>query len=167
MANVIEKIKLGFQHTRKVYSGSYPLYRMICFFGVVSGVLSFGLNSWPASFVDATRDGATYQNIFGGMQLVGCLLVLVGMYFHKEDEPSLQKVSTALYLERTGCSLLVPVVASYTWGVIQMNMGPPTTWATLTLVAAGLYFVIRFIEIGRVLKTIRQETPKAEELKGE
>ncbi|AKJ71830.1 hypothetical protein TIN4_33 [Tsukamurella phage TIN4] len=166
MAYVIDKLKTAFSHTRKVYSGSYPLYRMICFFGVVSAVLSFAGDAWPASFVEAT-DGAVYQNIFGGMQLVGCLLVLVGMYFHKEDEPSLQKVSTALYLERTGCSLLIPVVASYTWGVIQMNMGPPTTWATLTLVAAGLYFVIRFIEIGRVLKGLRANAPKAEELKGE
>lgn len=170
LATLIQKIRAILDHSRVVVSGSKPLYRGLCVAGVVSGILQFSMRRWPPSFVDAT-DGVGYLYVFGGMQIVGCLAILVGLYMHKDSEPSLHKVSTSLALERAGAALLVPVIASYTWGVIKLNGGPPSAWATLGLVAFGYYLCIRFYEIGESLKTLREPTVVAdndtEELRGE
>ncbi|ATW61133.1 hypothetical protein SEA_HARAMBE_38 [Gordonia phage Harambe] len=143
-------------HTRVVASGSYPLYRLVCLFGIISALLAFAYRQWPPSFAEST-DGNLFAGIvFSGMQLVGCTSIIVGMYLHGEVNPKPTRVQTSLAVERFGTVLLIPVIATYTYGVILNNQGPPTTWATSALFAFGLYLVIRFFEIGRALKEVQR-----------
>ena len=79
-------------HTRIVASGSYPLYRLICIAGVISGVLTFIYGKYPASFVDATDDNYLLNVVFTAMQTIGCLMVVGAIYMHKDKDPRLSRV---------------------------------------------------------------------------
>lgn len=171
---LIQKYRSIASHTRVVVSGSYPLYRYICFAGLISSILTFVYGKWPASFVDATKDSILTNVTFNSMQLLGCGLSLSAFYLHRDREPSRQKVHLSLSMERIGIILMAPVVVVYTYGVIKQNGGPPTTWATLCLLAFGAYLVFRFTEIGKALKEVQKpyeqcvkERGDSEELRSE
>ncbi|QAY16678.1 hypothetical protein SEA_FELIXALEJANDRO_42 [Gordonia phage FelixAlejandro] len=149
-------IRAVFGHTRIVASGSYPLYRLICIAGVISAILTFAYRTWPASFTETTDGNMVAGILFASMQLIGCLSVLTGMYFHADTDPLPSKVQKSLAIERFGTWLLIPVIAVYTYGVIKSNGGPPTTWATLALFSFGVYLVLRSIEIKGALEEVQR-----------
>lgn len=156
----MEKLKLAIirikRRTRRVKSGTYPLYRLIAVSAVVSAILQMSYKSWPASFESATQT-EWMGWIFSTIQLLGGLSIWGALHLHDDEEPALSRVQLSLSLERTGVMLLMSVVCTYTYGVIQQNGGPPKTWATLSLVAFLFYLVYRFIEIGRALRELRSE----------
>lgn len=152
----LDIFKRAIGHTRIAISGSYPLYRLMCLGGIFSSVLSMIYGKYPGSLSATTDHNSAVMNAFNIMQLVGCLCIAAAFYMHKNRDPRPTRVQLSLALERLGIVLLIPVVGAYTYGVIQNNGGPPTTWATWGLAMFCLYLIYRFFEIGAALKEVQR-----------
>lgn len=153
LRNLIHRI-LG--RTRVVESGSYPLYRLIALSATISAIMQMVTQTWPQSFVDAAA--TTWSGwVFSTAQLFGGLFVWIALYMHEDSEPSLSRVQLSLSLERMGCALMISVIGTYTYGVVDQNGGIPKAWATWALMFFGLYLVYRFNEIRKALKELRSE----------
>ena len=130
---------------RQVESGSFPLYRLDLFCGMIASILQVSYGA-PASVINTTSP--MFDWIFICIQLFGSLVILYALYQKRFG------IRDSLKLEQIGCLALLASTASYTTAVIVNNAGPPTAHATWLSISFSLYLAYRVVEIRKLIKRL-------------
>ena len=131
--------------SRRVRSGSYPLYRMVMLSILVGAVLSLLRRSSPDSVLAVA--GVTGSVVYLVGSLLGSGLILLGLY--------LRTAWHSLQVERLGAILLATNSGVFLVAVVSAY-GIPTATSTWSALAVGLYCVYRAArEIPRELRELR------------
>lgn len=133
---------------RRVASGNFPLYRLIIFGVLISGILQAAYWEVPASVSNSSP--ALFDLIYAVMQPVGAAVLLAGLYT--------RRAILSLQLERIGGTALATAGAMYAASVTVNNGGPPLTAATWSVFALTVYLVNRISrEIPREIRALEDE----------
>lgn len=131
--------------SRRVRSGSYPLYRMIMLSILIGAVLSLLRRSSPDSVLAVA--GVTGSVVYLVGSLLGSGLILLGLYLRTAWHSLQVERLGAILLSTNGGVYLVAVVSAY---------GIPTATATWGALAVGIYCIYRAaLEIPRELRELR------------
>lgn len=149
------RLRRGLAHTRVVTSGSYPLYRLMALGAFISGLVQVIERRVPPSIRSAPTPG-WYDYAFVGLQLLGALLILVGLYMETDKNPNPDRAHLSLTIELVGLWFLGTSIAAYTYGVLVQNHGLPITMVSWFGVAMLCYIVRRMREIRRGVRELRR-----------
>lgn len=134
--------------TRRVQSGSFPLYRLIVLGVLVSGILQIGYWEAPESVVNTTA--ASFDYVYLTLQFAGAAFLLTGLF--------VRRAMLSLNLERIGGTALATAGFMYTAAVGLNNGGPPLSAATWAITMLSVYLVYRvFREIPREIHLVERK----------
>ena len=134
-------------YTRRVVSGSFPLYRLMVAGVLVSAMLQIIYQKVPES-VEATSP-RVFDYVYLVAQAGGAVVLLGSMYTRR---PLL-----SLNLERFGAATLAMSCALYVAAAVLNNSGPPLSSGVWLVVALLIYLVWRaFRDIPRDLRVMEQ-----------
>lgn len=131
--------------TRRVESGSFPLYRLVVLGILISAILQALLFSVPASVAAVVPGVLVY--FYWLTQAGGAALLLLGLYT--------EKARKSLHLERVGAITLATSGFMY-FAAVCINLGMiPLSTGTWVIFAFSLYLVYRvWKEIPRELHAV-------------
>lgn len=137
--------------TRRVQSGSFPLYRLIVLGVLISGILQIGYWEPPESVVNTSA--ASFDYIYLALQFAGSAILLVGLF--------VRRALLSLNLERVGGTALATAGFMYGAAVTINNGGPPLSAATWAIIMLSVYLVFRVLwEIPREIRLVERKAKR-------
>ncbi|AKG94818.1 hypothetical protein SEA_COROFIN_19 [Mycobacterium phage Corofin] len=155
------RFQLVVRHTRYVYSGSPPLYRLMMIGTVLSAVAQ-------AFDRDATLSVASYLPtwadwLFIGAQFVAGLMVWVSLYLVDENREHATRLNDSLYLELLGLIVMQTVIAVNVVAVAFYYGRQPTGQGSWLQIMLSVWIWTRIRDILRTLRKLREpDEPEAE-----
>lgn len=147
---VARNIRVFILGSRRVVSGSWPLYRICALMLTISGVIQLVTGKLPGS-VTGTSSPEWTDVTYVWMQMLGGALVLWSLMVGMKD------LEKSLNLERIGAILIFCSSLTYVVSVVDYNSGVPTSSGVWLVVGVGLYTGFRVWEISRVIRATRHE----------
>jgi len=147
---IVRSIRVFVLGSRRVVSGSWPLYRICALMLTISGGVQLVTGKLPGS-VTGTASPEWTDLAYVWMQLIGGLLVLWSLLVGARD------LEKSLNLERVGAIFIFVSSLTYVVSVVDYNSGVPTSSGVWLVVGVGIYTAFRVWEITRVISQTRTE----------
>lgn len=130
--------------SRRVDSGSYPLYRMIMLSSLISACMQIITGRVPGSVDEA--GGLITDVAYLAAQIIGCSLIIASFW--------IGRAWLSLQVERIGCLCAATNVGIYVVTVVSSS-GMPVAAATWGAIAVGVYCAYRGLwEIRQEIKEL-------------
>lgn len=149
------KTFLGVVHSgRKVVSGSYPLYRLIAFGAFISAILRVTIRNKDDAFTMAGMGSFDY--LFAAFSGIGGALILVALYWYKEDHATSGKAHLSFTVEYVGLIFLMTSAGGSVIATILAYDRIPVSLSSWCLIAFVFFGFARLLEISKALREMRK-----------
>ncbi|QBP32587.1 hypothetical protein SEA_GODPHATHER_14 [Mycobacterium phage GodPhather] len=148
------KWRIWMRHTRVVKSGSPPLYRMLTFGMLCSGIAQAFDRETPSSISSVTP--TWFDVLFIAWTIIGALVVLVALYMTDESKFHARHLGDSLNLEWIGLSMMLTCITVNTVAVFFFYDRPPTSGGSWFQIAFGVWGCIRLRDIRRAVRQLNK-----------